>query len=452
LLLFALAAAGCATRQKPATDPPAGLPPLDLGREKLDSTHSADPPPPDWPSSQQAANFPPPPVPPPTVPPPGPPPPPTITTPYQPPADAPPRPNVRPPSLQVGIEGVRAISPGDPVVLEVGVANTGDAPATNVRVRAELDAGLRHESGVQILEVVVGTLEGGQTTTVPLALTAVQSGKPAVHVEGYGDGNLRADAARAIIVAQRAMQFSLTGAPTRYVNRPGPWDVHVANTGDAPLANAVARVRLPHDLRFVSATGNGAFAGGEVVWTIGDLRPGERRELQLTAAPVDGTGQATLTGVATADKVPAQAAEATFEVMGMPVLRAEAVPPTEAIHAGGKGVIALRVTNQGTLAARNVSVAAVSTTPNILMPRFGVGPTVGRVNGERVEFAPVARIEAGQTVTFQIEIGGVQAGDGRLRVEIGSEMTPVPLTIEDAIRIAPPVATPGRPLPTTLPR
>ena len=59
----------------------------------------------------------------------------------------------------------------------------------------------------------------------------------------------------------------------------------------------------------------------------------------------------------------------------MPVLRADVVPPTTAIPAGGKGVITVRVTNQGTLAARTVTVAAV-TSAN-LTPRFGGGPTVG---------------------------------------------------------------------------
>jgi uncharacterized repeat protein (TIGR01451 family) len=346
------------------------------------------------------------------------------------------------PQLRVGIEGARAVAPGDAIPLEVHVSNTGTGPATNVRLQADLDVGLVHESGVRSLEVIVGALDAGQSQTVPLTLTAAQAGKPAVHVTATGDGDLHGDMARTIIVAQRALEFSLNGAPTRYVNRAGPWDVRVSNTGDATLTNVTARVRLPQELRFQSASGNGRFAAGEVAWTIGDLRPGERRELQVTATPVAGAGQATLTGLATADKVPAQSAELPFEVMGMPVLRADVVPPAGGIPAGGKGVVTVRVTNQGTLAARNVIVAAVASAPN-LAPRFGSGPTIGRVQGDRIEFAPVARIEPEQTVTFQIEIAGAQPGDGRMRIEVRLETSPTPLMVEEAIRVSPP-ATPGR--------
>jgi hypothetical protein len=465
-LLFALAvlsSAGC-THTRPAIDPPKGLPPLDLGRDTFDSSSAGrpvtldpprdavppSPPAPEWPTQPQANKTPAPPAP---------------VWPTQPqankfPAPEPPDPEPRtfrptekiattavaPAKLLVGIEGARAVSPGDPIALEVHVSNAGAALATNVKLRADVDAALVHESSVRSLEVEIGSLAPGQSKMAPLMLTAAQTGKPAVHVTATGDGDLHAEAVRAIAVVQRAMQFSLSGPPTRYVNRPGAWDVKVANSGEAPLTKVTARVRIPRELRFQSATGNGKFTAGEVVWDIGDLRPGERRELQVTAIPVAGAGEATLTGLAAADKVTAQSAEVAFEVMGMPVLRAEIVPPTEGVPAGGKGIVAVRVTNQGTLAARNVSVAAVAGQP-WLAPRFGTGPTIGHVQGDRVEFAPVARIEPEQTVTFQIEVAGGQPGDGRMRVEVRSETTPTPLMVEEAIRVRLPAA-PGRLAPT----
>ncbi len=349
------------------------------------------------------------------------------------------------PLLRVGIDGARAVSPGDAIPLEVSVSNTGTGPATNVKLRADFDAALTHESGVRALEVSVGTLAPGQSQTVPLTLRAAQPGKPAIQVVASGDGGLHSEAARSIAIAQRALQFSLSGAATRYVNRPGTWDVRVANIGDAGLTNVTARVRLPRELRFQSASGGGQLVAGEVVWAVGELRPGERRELQVTATPVAGAGQATLTGLAAADKVPAQSAEAAFEVMGMPVLRADVVPPANGIPVGGKGVVIVRVTNQGTLAARNVVVRVVAPAPYLAL-RFGTGPTVGRVQGDKVEFAPVSRIEPEQTVTFQIEVAGGQPGDGRMRVQVHSESTPTPLIVEEAIRIVP-TSAPAQPSP-----
>jgi len=346
------------------------------------------------------------------------------------------------PKLAVGIEGPTTVSPGESVLLQVSVANIGGGPATNVRIRASFDPGLTHDSGVRSLEVVVGTLAPGASQTVPLTLTAAQPGKPAVQVIASADGGLRADAGRAIAIAQRSLQLTLTGAPTQYINRPGTWNVRVVNNGDAALSNALARVRLPKELRFQSANNKGQFAAGEVVWTVGEVRPGEGRVLQLIAVPVDGAGQASLSGVASADKTPPQTAQATFEVMGMPVLHAEIVQPAAGIAAGGKAIFTIRVSNQGTLVARNVSVAIAAAVP-FLTPRFGGGPTVGRVNGDRVEFAPIDRIETGQTVDFKVDVAANQPGDGRMRVAVHSDSMATPLTIEDSIRVVAPAA-PGR--------
>ena len=213
--------------------------------------------------------------------------------------------------------------------------------------------------------------------------------------------------------------------------------MHVVSSGDAPLTGVTARVRLPQELKFQTATAGGRLIAGEVVWKIGALRAGERRELQLTATPVTGVGLATLTGSVSADKLPAQAAETSFEVMGMPALRAEIVPPADGVATGGQGVVTVRVANEGTLAARNVTVAVVAPAP-FLTPRFGGGPTVGRVHGERIEFAPVARIEPHQAVTFQVEVAGSQPGDGRIRVDLRSDSMAQVLTSEHAVRVVPP--------------
>ena len=78
------------------------------------------------------------------------------------------------PQLRVGIDGARQVSLGDAIPVEVSVSNTGTGPATNVKLRAEFDAGLTHESGARTLEVVVGTIAPGQSQTIPLTLNAIQ--------------------------------------------------------------------------------------------------------------------------------------------------------------------------------------------------------------------------------------------------------------------------------------
>ena len=142
-------------------------------------------------------------------------------------------------------------------------------------------------------------------------------------------------------------------------------------------------------------------------------------------------------GVASAEKVPEQRAESAFEVLGMPALRVEVAPPPGPVEVGGKAVYTIRVTNQGTLAARQVVVSAELSAP-VLRARYGTGPTLGRVQGGRVEFAPAERVEPGQVLTYQIEGEAAQAGDGRIRTELRSDTTPSPLVTEEATRVAAP--------------
>ena len=64
----------------------------------------------------------------------------------------------------------------------------------------------------------------------------------------------------------------------------------------------------------------------------------------------------------------------------------------------------------------------------------------------------LARVEPGQTITFQVEVGGSQPGDGRVRAEVRSDTTPAPLSVEEAVRVVASPARPGQPLPANLPR
>ena len=113
------------------------------------------------------------------------------------------------------------MSPGDPVPLLVSVANTGAGTASGVKVRAEVDLGLIHESGVQILEVAIGALAAGQSRTIPLTLTAVRAGKPAVRVTATGAGGLTADAAAAIVVSRTGPAIPNHRIAHAYVDSPG---------------------------------------------------------------------------------------------------------------------------------------------------------------------------------------------------------------------------------------
>ena len=76
-----------------------------------------------------------------------------------------------------------------------------------------------------------------------------------------------------VAVAQRALWLGIGGPATRYLDRPGTWDVRVANPGELPLANVEVRVAVPPSVRLQSL-GGGRLVGSEVVWRVDELKPG----------------------------------------------------------------------------------------------------------------------------------------------------------------------------------
>src|SRR5207244_10644914 len=97
--------------------------------------------------------------------------------------------------------------------------------------------------------------------------------------------------------------------------------------------------------------------------------------------------------------------EAAVEVLGMPALRVEVLPPAAPVEAGKKVVYTVRVVNHGSLAARGVAVSVSGVgDPPILRPIHGTGPGVGRADGQGLTFGKAERIDPRQTLTYQVEV------------------------------------------------
>src|SRR5207245_8289813 len=125
--------------------------------------------------------------------------------------------------------------------------------------------------------------------------------------------------------------------------------------GELPLANVQVRVAVPSVVRLQSLDG-GRREGDVIVWQVDELKPGDERKFTLTGTPTQLVQSAKLNGTATAEGIPEQRTEAALEVLGMPVLRLEVVPPAATVEAGKKVVYTVRVVNQGSLAACGVTV------------------------------------------------------------------------------------------------
>jgi hypothetical protein len=353
------------------------------------------------------------------------------------------------PELRVRLFGPRVAAAGERVDFEVEVANPGDAPIENVVARADFDPALAHASRVNTLEVKLGTVKPRETKTLPLPLTALQSGQPRCRVAARADGDLYSEADATVAIVRKELWLGIGGPATRYLGRPGKWDVRVANSGELPLTGVQVRVTVPASIRLQSLDG-GRREGDTIVWIVDELKPGDERKFTLTGTPTQLVPSDKFSGTVTADGIPEQRTEAALEVLGMPALRVEVVPPAPVVEAGKKVVYTIRVLNQGSLAARGIalSVSGVGEPP-ILRPLHGTGPGVGRADGAAVTFDKAPRVEPQQALTYLVEVAAEKPGDGRLRVEMISDTAPTSVVVEEATRVVPPAQP--RPATSTAP-
>jgi uncharacterized repeat protein (TIGR01451 family) len=340
-------------------------------------------------------------------------------------------------------------TPNLPVTFLLTLANPGTGPATNVRLQAEFDAGLAHDSGANPLELLIGTLAAGESRNLTLTLRPQKTGTSVVRVRAAADGNLADSAESKLAIRQAKLAVSVKNSGTRFVGKPVVLDVEVTNTGEVPLGDVAVRNLLPPELGFTSAVPAVSTPAGarEVTWSVGTLPPGKRVQLQLTAAAVQPAqravhtvqayGYAALGGEAPTINLPVaiQAqAETSLTLQGLPAsLRLNVADTEDPIEVGGRTTYQMDVSNPGAAPAEQVAIVGV------LPPQVRLlsvrGPAQYRVDGNRVTFAPLPSLGGGQVITYALEVEAIQAGEARFRVELTGGPFREPLVKEESTNI-----------------
>jgi uncharacterized repeat protein (TIGR01451 family) len=134
--------------------------------------------------------------------------------------------------LALKVAGPRRVSAGDPANFTLTVTNTGDGPASKVKLRANLSEGLGHARG-KTVDFEVGDLAADEARTVQLACLARAGGEQRCSV--------------------------------------------VVETGNVTVSEVI-----PAGFKFISAPGGQHTADVNTVnWFLGELAPGEARQVQL---------------------------------------------------------------------------------------------------------------------------------------------------------------------------
>ena len=184
--------------------------------------------------------------------------------------------------------------------------------------------------------------------------------------------------------------------------------------------------------KFVSSSQSGAFDKNRnlVQWTIGSIRPGAFKVVELTTV-VNGSGVSRLDARANTkvDQLSAAASTVT-EVEALADLRLTVLDPVGPVALGTEVAYEIKIENRGTKAASNINVVGYFSE--------GIEPNSiqgwqGQVEVGQVILETIPRISAGQSVNVKVMAQASRSGNHVFRAELDSDdmSTKTKLAVEE---------------------
>jgi len=334
------------------------------------------------------------------------------------------------PALEIEHMCPRRVHIGEDVPLKIRVHNPGTGTVTNVKLEEDVPEGLAHASGPE-LEFEVGSLAPGETREIELTLKAAVAGVITNTITAHADANLIARHSAQLEVIAPTLQVAMRGPGRRFLERPADYTVVVANPGTAPATNVMITAHLPRGMKFVGTNNAGAYDASQHVvrWSLAELPADQMGETKLTLLPIE-TGDQSIRLEGHADMGLTHTCDQEVSVEALASLAFEVIDTADPIEVGADTIYEIRVTNEGSKSASNVTLAAEL--PPQMRPLAGEGPSRGGVAGQQVLFEPLPRLAPQSEAVYKIRVQGLAAGRQRIRVQLTSEDQGTPVTKEES--------------------
>jgi uncharacterized repeat protein (TIGR01451 family) len=328
---------------------------------------------------------------------------------------------IREPLLAVKMRVPEKAVAGDKINVLFAVANPGDGVAEGVKVKAILPDGLECARG-RVVDIDIGNLEPKETQTLQLPCTARTSGAQKCTLVASGDGNLSATDQGTTEVLEARLDLALHGPKLRFIDRHAAYQLIVSNPGSAAAPNVVLNEVVPAGFQFHSATAGGRWdqATKTVSWQLGDLLPGQSREVTMDLVAASA-GDHRLQAHATSSRGSRTEAAAITRVEGSSNLVIDLVDVDDPVEVGGETAYEIRVANHGTKTETNVELVCTLPDQEELKGAKSIAGIHHRLEGRDVIFDPVPRLAPRADVIYRVLVRGTQAGDAHFRVRVRAD-------------------------------
>ena len=342
---------------------------------------------------------------------------------------------VREPKLMLKASGAEKVLMGDVVTLTLTVSNPGDCSADQVKLKATLPEGLEHAKGRKI-EFDIGNLAPNESRQVQLVCMARAGGRQVCEVSATAEGNLRSQDLAAVEVILPRIDLTATGPKLRYLDRKAVYSFRVTNPGSAPASNVMISDQLPEGFKFGRASDGGRhdLDTRTVSWFIGDLGPGQTREVNMEAIAT-AIGEQKHKASVSASRGLRGEIEIATRVEGLSALLMELVDLDDPVEVGTDTAYEIKVTNTGSKTETNLQLVCII--PEKMEFRGAQGPSdcKARVRGKEVVFDPLPRLAPRTDAVYRVSVRGIAPGDLRFRARITADGLSDPVLKEESTKV-----------------
>jgi uncharacterized repeat protein (TIGR01451 family) len=305
------------------------------------------------------------------------------------------------------------------IPMRIGLKNIGSGTAENVVINDILPAGMESVNGETKLAFNVGNLEAGQAREFTANLKAARPGEYQNMATAAASNTATTESAMVgVTVGQPVLEISKAGPSKQRPETPLRYKITVTNSGNVSAQDLVLEDGIPSGMIPFKANYGGKEDSGKVVWNLPPLSPHQSLVVEVVYKAIN---EGTYTSKTVARASCAEPATATTEtvVQGIAAILLEVIDVEDPIELGGYETYFITTTCQGTSDSTNVHIAC-ELEENVEYAS-AEGPTQATVQGQTINFAPLARLAPRARATWKVVVKAAEAGDVRFKVTLNTD-------------------------------
>jgi len=191
---------------------------------------------------------------------------------------------------------------------------------------------------------------------------------------------------------------------------------------------------LPAEWGPLASNGRHDFVTRSVVWFLGDLEPGQDKEVTVELMAINPGEFKHIATVSAARGLRAQG-EMVTRIEGLPALLMELVDTEDPVEVGKETSYEIRVTNTGTKAETNLQLTCTIPDSMEIRAAKGAAGCPFRVEGRELIFAPLPRLAPRVDAIYRVTVRCMGAGDMRFQARMRADGLTQPVLREESTRV-----------------